>query len=103
GRRRLLARLEHELVVHLHDQTRVDAGFGEPSVDPQHRALDDVGRRPLHRGVDGAALGVLAALGVAGIDVRQVEPAAEDGRDEALLAGKLPGLVHVALYAGITL
>src|SRR5256885_7120718 len=39
------------------------------------------GRRALHRGVDGAALGVLAQLRVARADVGQVQPPAEDRLD----------------------
>src|SRR5690606_9212252 len=55
------------------------------------------------RGVDRAALRIVAPLGVALVDLGQVEPAAEDGRDVAVPPGPLAGLVHVARDAGVAL
>jgi hypothetical protein len=47
---------------------RAPRPFRPASVDAEHRALDDVRRRP-HRCVDRAALGVLPQCRVAGIDI----------------------------------
>src|SRR5690606_3050572 len=93
--------LEHQLVVHLHDHAGIDTALPKPAVDADHRPLDDVGRRPLHRGVDGRALGVLAPLVVACLDIRDVETPPEHRLHITLFARPLTGLVHVALYAGI--
>src|SRR6186713_3131784 len=63
------AYLEHELVVHLHDETRV-ARTGVRAVDRDHRALDDVRGGTLHGRVDGRTFGSLRELLVARVDVR---------------------------------
>ena len=87
--------------MHLHHEPRRQLLAPQPAVHLDHRALDDVGGRALHRGVDRAALGVLSQLAVARPDLRQVQPAAEHGLDVALLPGERAGFVHVALHAGV--
>ncbi len=57
----------------LHDQTRRDILALTPRVDGDHRALDDVRRRPLHRRVDGTSFRVLLNLPVAGANVGQIQ------------------------------
>src|SRR6185295_1971483 len=52
--------LDDELVVNLHDEPRTWLLGLEPRGNLDHRALDDVRGRSLHRRVDRAALGVLA-------------------------------------------
>ena len=48
-------------------------------------------------------IGILSQLVVAGTDLRQVQPAAEDRLDVTKLPRGRAGLVHVALHAGIAL
>src|SRR5690606_3776531 len=72
-------------------------------MDPQHGTFDDIGGRALHGGIDRASLRVLAALRVALVDLRQIKPSPEYGRDVALGPRPLARLVHVALHAGIAL
>jgi hypothetical protein len=64
-----------------------------------HRQLDQVGRRALHRRVDGLALGAGLARAVAAVDLGQVDAPAEQRLDIAGL-GRFAGVVHVALDAG---
>ena len=51
-----------------------------------HRQLDQVGRRALHRRVDRLALGAGAARAVAAVDLGQVDAAAEQRLDIAAFA-----------------
>src|SRR4029079_16504750 len=48
-------------------------------------------------------LGVLPALGITGVDLRQVQPAAEYRSDVALAMSGGTRLFHVALHAGVAL
>src|SRR5690606_13196190 len=99
----LRRQLEHQLVVDLQHHVHVRVLGAEPLVQGDHGPLDDVGRGPLHGRIDGGALGVLAALAVAGVDLRQVQAAAEDRLDIALAAGLLADPVHVGLDPRIAL
>ena len=56
----ILRRLEHELVMHLEQHARVEAGGGERRHHADHGAADDVGGRALDRRVDGGALEIAA-------------------------------------------
>ena len=53
------AHFEHQLVVHLHDESRRHAFILTPLIYRDHSAFDDVRRAALHRRVDGTAFGVL--------------------------------------------
>src|SRR5579872_6109582 len=98
----VIANLEHELIVHLHDQARRRLLALAPSVYGDHGALDDIGGRALHRCVDRCALRGLLQLAVARADIGQVEPAAIYGLDEATVPGSRAGVVHEALHSRIT-
>src|SRR5882757_3186267 len=45
---RLVGDLEHQLIVHLHDEPRRNARTLQPRIHLDHGALDDVRGRPLH-------------------------------------------------------
>jgi len=57
-----LGNLEHQLVVHLHDELGRKALLLDPVLHRDHGELDQVGGGSLHRRVDRLALGALAAL-----------------------------------------
>ena len=76
---------------------------GQPAIDLDHGALDDVRGRALHRRVDRGALGALPQGRVARSDVVQIEAPSEHRFDIAALARLLARLVHVAAYARIAL
>src|SRR5262245_10847931 len=103
GARTLLGHLDDELVVDLHDEPRTRLLGREPCGDADHRALDDVRGGSLHRRIDRAALGILAQLIVARVDVGQMQAPAEDRADETGAARARAGLVHVAPHAGVAL
>jgi len=65
-----LRRFEHELIVHLKQQLRRKAVSADPIVDGDHRQLDEVSRRALHRRIDRSALGRCAAGPASRVDVR---------------------------------
>jgi hypothetical protein len=67
-----LGYLEDKLIMDLHDELGVDAALDVPTVYADHRPLDDIGRRALHRRIDGGAFGVLPAAGIARVDLGQV-------------------------------
>ena len=71
--------IEDEFVVDLQDHAAAQSFSLQPALDADHGQLDDVSGRPLDRGVDGIALGQGADGLVAGSDVRQVAPTAEQG------------------------
>src|SRR3546814_13385750 len=73
----------------------------QPRIDGHHRALDDVGRRALHRRVDRRALGPGALALGALLDVLQVQAAAEHGFDVAALARFVAGALHEIAYARV--
>ena len=84
---------KHELVVHLQQHPRRAApGLASAACDPQHGHLDDVGRRPLDRGVQRHPLGHLPSLAVVARQVGQVAAAAE----HRLGVPGAPGLVDDA-------
>ncbi len=87
--------------MHLQDHPRIQPAVGQPGVHGDHGALDDVCRRALHRGVDRGAFGAAAQGRVLGIDVRHIQPTAEQGFDEALLGGLGAGALHVLEHAGV--
>ncbi len=88
--------------MHLHDHEGIDAALFDPLVERDHRALDDVRCRALHRRIDGGALGVLAPRGIAGFDLRKVQTSPEHSLHVAPFPRPLPGLVHELLHTGIT-
>ena len=96
-----LRALEHQFVVHLHDQPHLVATRLQPFVDADHGQLDDVRGRSLHRRVYGAAFGVTAAAVVAGADIRKIQTPAEQRFHPALIVGQPAGVFHVFLDAGI--
>src|SRR5215510_1066855 len=59
-----LRHLEHQLVVHLHDQLRPELPAIDPLLHRDHRELDEIGRRALHRRVDRRTLGPSAPRGI---------------------------------------
>ena len=75
--------LEHQLVVHLHDEPGCEALAGEPAIHGDHRHLDEIGGGALHRRVDRGALRALAPRRRAALDLGQPQPAAEHGLDVA--------------------
>src|SRR5262245_20750068 len=85
----------------LHDQLGFQVRSIEPGLDGDHRELDEVRGRALHRRVDRGALGGLAAHGCAAAELGEPQAAAEYGLDVAGLARALPGFVHEALGARI--
>ncbi len=85
----------------LHHHLRIALLSLHPGLHRQHGPLDDVGGGALHGGVDGGALGVLAPLRVARLDLGQVQAPAEHGLDVAALMGQAPGLLHVVVHAGV--
>src|ERR1700728_263911 len=89
--------------MHLHDEPGRNILARAPGIDRDHGALDDVGGGALHRRVDGAALGVLLGLFVAGADIRQVQTPSVDSLDITSVAGALARLVHEAPYSGVAL
>ena len=71
-------------------------------MDGDHRALDDIGGRTLHRCVDRTAFSILPALPVSVIDLWQIEAPAKFGFHKAVLPGFLPDVVHELLHARIS-
>ena len=80
-----LCHLEYKLVMNLHDHERVEARTVQPAIDREHGALDDVGRRALHGRVDGRTLSGLTPLLVLYANLREIEPAAEERFDIAIV------------------
>ena len=76
---------------------------GQPFIHGNHGPLDDVGGGALHGCVDGRALGGLLHLLVAGVDFRQVQPAAGKGFHVPIVMGLLADPVHVRQHARIAL
>src|SRR5918992_3178928 len=74
-----LGYFEDKLIMDLHDELGVDAALGVPTVYVYHRPLDDIGRRALHTRIDGSALGILPAAGIARADLGLVTAALEYG------------------------
>ena len=57
--------------MHLQNQARADPLMIEPRLQRNHRELDEIGGRTLHRRVDRSALGRLPSRAAARVDVRQ--------------------------------
>src|SRR6185437_15340106 len=91
----------YQLIVHLHDQVHGRLRVATPGVHREHRALDDVRRRALHRRIDRAALGVLLQLAVARADVGQEQTSAEHRLDVAFAARLLARALHVTAYTRV--
>ena len=85
----------------LHDHSGIAPGMGNPTIDCQHRQLDQIGGRSLHRRIDRCTLGVLTPRLVARIDVLRVQAPAKHSLDEALFARLCPRAVHERLHAGV--
>src|SRR5665647_2566760 len=66
-----------------------------------HGELDEVGRGALHGGVDGGALGALAALAVGAVDFRYPQSAPKQRFDVALTLGSFARVLHVFAHAGV--
>ena len=87
--------------MHLHDHAG-GALFGvQHALHFDHAHFDQVGRRALHGGVDGGALGARATRAVGAFDVGQVQAAAKYGFDIALFFGLLARALHIGLHAGV--
>ena len=87
--------------MHLYQKPGLELVFLQPGQDINHGAFNEIGRSALHGGIDGGSFGALAAAGLAVAQFWQVEPAAPDGFNIAMLAGKLADIFHVASYAGV--
>ena len=70
--------LQHQFVVHLHDQLGGRLLGGQSSLHLNHGAFDEIGSSALHRCVNGGAFGGGTADGAA-VDVGQIQAAAEQG------------------------
>ncbi len=81
--------VEVQLVVYLHDHLRFQTTLLEFAVDGNHGDLDDVGGSPLHRCVNGVALGKRADGSVMRNDIRQVTLASEQRLYIQMFARKL--------------
>ena len=68
---------EDQFIVDLHDHFGGALLSIQDVLDLDHTELDEIGRRTLHRCVDGGALGTGAALAVGGLDLRQVQAPSE--------------------------
>ena len=79
-----LTGVDHEFVVHLHDQLAFHALHLLRHVD--HRDLDDVRRRTLNGGVDGVSLCKCTNHGVVAEDVGQGPTATQQGGGMACLS-----------------
>ena len=91
---------EHELVVDGEEHPRAAAGFFQRVVELDHRELEHVGRRPLHRGVLRHALPHLADAEVVGRELGDLAPPAEDRGGVATLLRLTHRLGHVGLHVG---
>ncbi|MCY1459652.1 hypothetical protein D9M71_771440 [compost metagenome] len=87
--------------MHLQDHPGIQPALAQPVIYLDHGPLDDVGSSTLHRGVDRRALGALAQGRVLGIDVWQVQPAAKQGFDKALLGRLGAGALHIGQHARV--
>ena len=93
---------EHELVVNLHDQFRRSARFiTTPTIDRNHGELDEIGRGPLHRCIDGTAFGVLLHRAISRTDIGQIQAAAKYGFDIAEFASLLASAIHIGLHTRV--
>src|SRR5882762_6674844 len=97
----VLRRLEHQLVVYLHDELGGKPFAVEPTPHGDHRELDQVRGRALHWGVDRCALGPAAARRIGALDLRQPQAPAENGLDIATVARGLAHLLHVLCHPRI--
>jgi hypothetical protein len=86
--------------MHLHQQARLQTLGVEPALHDDHRRLDQIGRRSLHRRVDRCAFGALATAGLAGADFGQPQATAENGFDIALCPWPSSRVLHVAATPG---
>ena len=77
--------LEEKFVVHLNEHPRLALFLLEPRENGDHGALDDVGGAPLDDGVGGGALGGVARVAVAAVQIGEVAAAVEEGGDVASL------------------
>ena len=84
----------------LEDHPAFQAGFGKPLIHPDHRELDDVGRRALDGGVHGVALRQGADGGVLRIDVREEAPASEERLHIPVLPGERDAFVDEGTDGG---
>ncbi len=85
--------------MHLHDHARAQLFGFEPVLHGDHRQLDQVSRRALHRRIDCGPFGPGAARAVRRIDLGQPQAAAEHRFDIAARLGLQARLVHVLLHA----
>src|SRR5579864_7971143 len=96
-----LGRFEHELVVHLENQLRAKTLALEMALYGDHRELDEIGGRALHRRVDRGALGACPARAACRANIGQEEPPPEYRFDVALLARELARALHVRRDTGM--
>ena len=81
--------------MNLHDhEGREPLPFQTPG-DPDHRDLDQVGGRPLNRGVDRHPLGELPDGRLGTADLRKIPPAAEKRRHESVPPGLIQHAVEI--------
>ena len=85
--------------MHLHDHARAQLLGFQPALHRDHRQLDQIGRRALHRRIDRGAFGAGTARTVRRIDLRQPQAAAEHGLHVAARLGRQARFVHVLLHA----
>src|SRR5262245_53704757 len=79
-----LGELEQELVVHLEQHPAGETRVLEPPLERDHRLLDHVRGRALHRRVHRRVLGEGARAGIRGRELGEVALATEHGLDEAV-------------------
>ncbi len=97
----MLRHLEHQLVVNLQQHARrFEPGTLQRRAHPDHGAAQDVGGAALDRRVDRCALKVAAHTGIPRVDLRIMNPAAEDRLHEPHVMRALLGRVHVVADAG---
>ena len=87
--------------MHLDEQLRGEALFPQPARHLDHRELDDISSRPLHRVVHRRALTEPAQVRVARMELGNVALAAEHGLCVPALARLLNRGVQVRAHAGI--
>src|SRR5699024_7839963 len=78
--------LHHQFVVHLQQDPGGIPTLAQGGVHPQHRDLDDVGRRPLDRGVERHPFRHLTKMTVVYVQIRKVAASAQDRLGVADLA-----------------
>ena len=78
--------IEHQFVVDLQHHPAAQSFLADAAVHRDHRQFDDIGRCPLDGRIHRVPFGKGAGIGIAGIDIGQIPPAAEEGLYVAVFA-----------------